>query len=403
MRATRNRTAKYVQIRNEIRDKIANGLYPPGTRIPTDAELSSHYQVNRITVLRALEGLIQEEMIFRQQGSGTYVSDRSKRVFIPARSCKLGLLWSAAFTRESFELGFHAQITRGILRGWGLEKEGPTFSTRSSNGVSGCAVFDQPQRKLKVVCLGAAGTGMPMRPSLKAVEKERFDGIITVSISDETWLEQLWNLDLPLAVIDHPSKQFAGRADRVYIDPQNGYGKAVEHAVRNGVRRVCFVGQLTRQMGPGRPRVGGPGVAFRNRKGAINIYSFMRMSAVRQALLEMGSDLPEEHVHYVFNRPSELRALSQRLLTLPAKKRPEAVFCHDAGMAERIVEHFEEKGAPLMGVGETSYDGRFSEGVLPIRVKHEELGVVAAELLHARLRQPNRHFLNVGIDTRFSI
>ena len=45
------------QILGCIRGEIESGAYPPGARLPTEAELSARFGVNRHTVRRALEEL----------------------------------------------------------------------------------------------------------------------------------------------------------------------------------------------------------------------------------------------------------------------------------------------------------------------------------------------------------
>lgn len=47
----------YAQLMKEIKEQIQNGMYKPGSKIPTEIELANHYQVSRITVRRTIEEL----------------------------------------------------------------------------------------------------------------------------------------------------------------------------------------------------------------------------------------------------------------------------------------------------------------------------------------------------------
>ena len=64
----------YKQLITRLRSDIAAGVYPVHSRIPTEQELCSTYQVSRVTVRKALLELTQEGLLKRHQGKGTFVS-----------------------------------------------------------------------------------------------------------------------------------------------------------------------------------------------------------------------------------------------------------------------------------------------------------------------------------------
>jgi GntR family transcriptional regulator of abcA and norABC len=64
----------YRQIVRYIRNKITNGEWPVGSRIPTQRELAQAFGVNRSTVITALEELKAEGLLEAVEGSGTRVS-----------------------------------------------------------------------------------------------------------------------------------------------------------------------------------------------------------------------------------------------------------------------------------------------------------------------------------------
>lgn len=66
----------YLQIAEDIKSKIQEGEIKANTRIPTEIELSEAYQVSRITIRKALELLVDEEILVRKQRIGTFVSNK---------------------------------------------------------------------------------------------------------------------------------------------------------------------------------------------------------------------------------------------------------------------------------------------------------------------------------------
>ncbi len=69
---------KYLRIQQYIRAKIDSGEWKEGTLIPTEAELSTQFGCSRITITTALRELVKDEIIYRVQGKGTYVSVQKK-------------------------------------------------------------------------------------------------------------------------------------------------------------------------------------------------------------------------------------------------------------------------------------------------------------------------------------
>ncbi|MFJ2538707.1 MULTISPECIES: GntR family transcriptional regulator [unclassified Pseudomonas] len=63
----------YQRLREEMLAKIAAGEWTPGAPIPTEAELTKHYGVAIGTVRKAVETLVNEGLLLRSQGRGTFV------------------------------------------------------------------------------------------------------------------------------------------------------------------------------------------------------------------------------------------------------------------------------------------------------------------------------------------
>lgn len=68
-------TPLYQQVANDLREAIVNDVYHVGARIPTEPELSHLYDVSRITIRKAIELLVEEGMLQKRQGKGTFVRE----------------------------------------------------------------------------------------------------------------------------------------------------------------------------------------------------------------------------------------------------------------------------------------------------------------------------------------
>ncbi|KIG01333.1 GntR family transcriptional regulator [Caballeronia concitans] len=64
----------YAQIKDALRSGILDGRYPPHSRMPSESELQTIFDVSRITIRQALGDLQKEGLIFKVHGKGSFVS-----------------------------------------------------------------------------------------------------------------------------------------------------------------------------------------------------------------------------------------------------------------------------------------------------------------------------------------
>lgn len=70
-------TAIYIQIHDEIKHQIETGLFEVGQRLPSERVMAEQFGVSRMTLRQAVTSLVEEGILTRHVGSGTYVaSDR---------------------------------------------------------------------------------------------------------------------------------------------------------------------------------------------------------------------------------------------------------------------------------------------------------------------------------------
>jgi GntR family transcriptional regulator len=86
----------WLQLKHALRD-LASFDLGPGDRIPTEAALCAHYDVSRITVRQAITSLVEEGLLHRHQGRGTFV--RARRQDAPLSDP--GHFLATAFDRDA--------------------------------------------------------------------------------------------------------------------------------------------------------------------------------------------------------------------------------------------------------------------------------------------------------------
>lgn len=64
----------YKKLYEEIRIQIITGKYRPGDKLPSEGELCQQYGVSRITVRSALQNLVEEKLLVKYHGKGTFVA-----------------------------------------------------------------------------------------------------------------------------------------------------------------------------------------------------------------------------------------------------------------------------------------------------------------------------------------
>lgn len=93
----------YQQIVDGIKREVCEGRLEPGTPLPSFRLLAEQLMVSLITVKRAYAELESDEIIFRKQGLGTFVSQNGA-----ARSRQIKREQTEALLREALREGYEA-------------------------------------------------------------------------------------------------------------------------------------------------------------------------------------------------------------------------------------------------------------------------------------------------------
>lgn len=87
----------FEQISMDLRRQIETGEVAPNEQLPSETELAAHYRVSRMTSRKGIDTLVNEGLVFRKAGKGTFVAPQkiphgfSTRISFSAAMEKLGL------------------------------------------------------------------------------------------------------------------------------------------------------------------------------------------------------------------------------------------------------------------------------------------------------------------------
>ena len=71
----------YQQLQRSLREAIENRVLAPDDALPAERQIATELAISRITVRKAIEGLVEEGLLVRRQGSGNFVASRIEKNF----------------------------------------------------------------------------------------------------------------------------------------------------------------------------------------------------------------------------------------------------------------------------------------------------------------------------------
>ncbi len=80
-----NNKSIFLQIADSISEKIIDGTYPPGSRIPSVREMASALGVNPNTIMRAFTELQSANIIENKRGIGYFVTGEARELILAGK------------------------------------------------------------------------------------------------------------------------------------------------------------------------------------------------------------------------------------------------------------------------------------------------------------------------------
>jgi GntR family transcriptional regulator len=100
----------YLSLKNSITRAIEGGVLRPGDALPSERDIAELADVSRVTVRKAVQGLVTEGLLVQRHGSGTFVAPRVERV-------QQSLSSRSSFTEDMARRGIISQsvwLDRGL-------------------------------------------------------------------------------------------------------------------------------------------------------------------------------------------------------------------------------------------------------------------------------------------------
>lgn len=73
---TGSRAPAYLRLRRAIRSSVERGVVEPGQVLPSERELARQLTLSRVTVRKAIAGLVEDGVLTQRHGAGTFVAER---------------------------------------------------------------------------------------------------------------------------------------------------------------------------------------------------------------------------------------------------------------------------------------------------------------------------------------
>ncbi len=145
MKQTDNsRHSLYMEVYGKIKNDILVGKYPPGSILPTEAELSETFFVSRITIQKAMQILKKDGYISRTPGRGTFVEQiptKPQQHTIGLVLCNIaysfGLKILTAVERAASAHGYHVIFKNSVDS---VEEETKAINDLVALGVEGIII-----------------------------------------------------------------------------------------------------------------------------------------------------------------------------------------------------------------------------------------------------------------------
>lgn len=197
-----------------FRERILDGRLQAGARLPADGELAAQYQISRDTVRQALALLVNEGLIERVQGRGTFVSqppsNASPVTYLKQK--QIGLVLNRTL---------RTQVNMNLLVG--------VEQAAKSHGYSVSFTY-------------AEGNQEQQARDVARLRANHVSGMIIYPTGDSTYdasIQQLQADHVPFVLIDRYFPDLA--IDYVGIDNVGGSYRATEHLLILGHRRIGFI------------------------------------------------------------------------------------------------------------------------------------------------------------------
>lgn len=131
----------YVRVREALTAELSRGTYPPGAALPNERELASRYGVSIGTLRAAVNTLVADGVLVRQQGRGTFVAthDRDRLRFYYYHIVEHGKA-KEHYPEVAFVQFMKTKAEQDVASRLGIERGAAVFHLRNRVSLAGVVV-----------------------------------------------------------------------------------------------------------------------------------------------------------------------------------------------------------------------------------------------------------------------
>lgn len=217
---------KYETLAAQLRSEIISGKWTPGTKVPTESELIKETGFSLTTVRKAYEALVEEGLVTRQRGAGTFV-----REWTPAREGRRG---QVGLVLPETAL-YYAKVLQGLENTLATRRVALTLATSN---------YELEREREAVEAMLADGVrGIVMVPAFNA------DSVL----ENLRRVESLQSLPVPVVLVERsiPEVGAADPSEHVVSDHAGGAFDAIQHLLGLGHERIALVLRRAPHTAPG--------------------------------------------------------------------------------------------------------------------------------------------------------
>jgi GntR family transcriptional regulator of arabinose operon len=356
----------YQQILNEICARIVSGEWPAGTQLPTEAEFEMELQVSRVTIRQALRAAVEEGLIVRLPGKGTFVSETETSTTTHTSEGFIG------YVVPHLSSSFNVQILLGVES---ILKE----------------------KGYHLIFCNSEGDFSKENQLLQSLESTRMSGYIIQPVYAEANDRSLIRLASKGARIVLIDRNIPGiQVDVVLSNHFEGGQQVVRHLIDQGYREIVYLAHEPIQLPSIAERFRGYQAAMTDAQ--LNLWPpFVVGGPIELGYLQ-AQNSPTLH---------ENSAVEKIVDLLRGPARPEAVVAMNDLVAMLVLEAAEQVGLHIpdeLGVvGFDNLDCAVANNLTTVAQQPYEIGSEAARLLLQRIRGDNEVSKQIQLPTKLII
>ena len=113
----------FIQIAEQLEDSIFTGVFPEGSKVPSTNEISALLNINPHTVLKGMNMLVDEEIIYKRRGLGMFVKEGAVEKIRQKRQSQFYEQYVSTLISEAMKLQMSKEdIISLIERGYDNER-----------------------------------------------------------------------------------------------------------------------------------------------------------------------------------------------------------------------------------------------------------------------------------------